>query len=74
MGHSAGAPRGHLRVAQGIPRNEGQRVDGAMFSSGLYDLRKEEPSEEADDIFGADDALRRALGVAADLIDTTSRS
>jgi acetyl esterase/lipase len=71
MGHSAGA----THVATYVSHKEfhgpkGGGLAGAMFSSGLYDLSKAEPSEERAAYFGADRSRYAERSALPGLIDS----
>jgi acetyl esterase/lipase len=70
MGHSAGATHVSTYVAhKEFHGPKGSGLAGAMFSSGLYDLSKAEPSEERVAYFGADRARYVERSALPGLVD-----
>jgi acetyl esterase/lipase len=71
MGHSAGATHVATYVAhKEFHGPKGSGLAGAIFSSGIYDLAKEEPNEARTAYFGADAARYAERSALPGLIDS----
>jgi acetyl esterase/lipase len=71
MGHSAGATHVATYVAhKEFHGPKGSGLAGAIFSSGIYDLAKEEPNEGRTAYFGADAARYAERSALPGLIDS----
>ena len=72
MGHSAGAT--HVALYVSHPEFHGPKgsgLDGAMFSSGMYDLTKVEGSDGQKEYFGTDRALYKERSALPGLLKTS---